>query len=796
MASYIVLMKRVVHASAVVLLLLTSGALNAQVTDLVVYEDALRNGWQDWSWATHSLVATAYVHSGTRSISFVPAGWAAVYPHLDAGVSGDSHDGLDFWVNGGAASGQNLRIVFVLGQTTLANVALSDYLPGGPTANTWRSARIAFDSIGLSSALVDGIYFQDGTGGTQATVYLDDITFTARSSPPPSGSVTVAVDPSANRRPISPYIYGVSLTGSLAPGQPAYPVRRWGGNATTRYNWQVDASNRAADWFYLNIPEATPNPATLPDNSTADLFIDDCRAHCEQPLLTVPLIGWTPVDRQVRWGFSVSKYGAQQQTECTATGNPSWCRPDAGNGVMAGGGNVTGNDPYDTSIPITESFVTAWMQHMIGRVGTAAQGGLKFYALDNEPALWNSTHRDVHPTPLNYAELWSRTQTYAAAIKATDPGALTFGPVAWGWCEYFYSAGDGCGPGADYAAHGPLLAWYLDQVQAYLNSQGVRLVDYLDIHYYPQSGSVALSEDESAGTAALRLRSLKSLYDPSYTDESWIGQAIQLVPRMKALIAAHAPGTKLAITEYNFGGDDGGAGQDMGVTAALAQAEVLAIFGREGVDLANRWVAPTVNSLVEDAFKLYLDYNGAGAQVSGESVSATSSSVDTVGAYAVRGASGQAYVLLFNKATTNQDAQVTVAGGLGGSNLALYGFDASNRLSSMGTVSHSGGVFTVSLPGRSARLAVGTTTPCAVPSAVSGVTLAKVSGGASVRLTWQNASGATSYEVNEDTAPNGAFATQTGTATDGTAGLTVPVASGLRYYLVTAVNACGPGPSR
>ena len=183
--------------------------------------------------------------------------------------------------------------------------------------------------------------------------------------------------------------------------------------------------------------------------------------------------------------------------------------------MKAAGGDVTGNDPYDTSVPITETFVTQWMQHIAGRVGTAAQGGLKFYALDNEPALWNSTHRDVHPNPLDYAELWTRTQTYAAAMKAQDPGALTFGPVAWGWCEYFYSAKDGCSAGADYAAHGPLIAWYLDQVQSYLNAHGVRLVDYLDVHYYPQSGSVGLSEDESAGTAALRLRSLKSLYDPT-----------------------------------------------------------------------------------------------------------------------------------------------------------------------------------------------------------------------------------------------------------------------------------------
>jgi len=770
--------------------------VNAQTTDLTLYDDALQNGWQDWSWATtYSLAATAYVHGGTRSISFVPAGWQAVYPHLNAGVSGATYDGLNFWVNGGTASGQNLRIVFLLDHTILADVALSDYLPGGPTTATWRSVRLPFDGMGLSSALVDGIYFQDNTGGTQATVYLDDILFTARAGQPPSVSVTVTVDPAANRRAISPLIYGVNQAGALQAGQPLYPLRRWGGNATTRYNWQVDASNRASDWFFLNIAEDTPDPATLPDSSTADLFIADCLAHGQQPLLTVPLIGWTPADRQVRWGFSVAKYGAQQETECSYSGYPDWCRADAGNGVRAAGGNVTGNDPYDTSIPITESFVTAWMQHIMGRVGTAAQGGLKFYALDNEPALWNSTHRDVHPAPLDYAELWARTQAYAAAIKAQDPGALTLGPVAWGWCEYFYSAKDGCSPGTDYAAHGPLLAWYLDQVQAYLNAHGVRLVDYLDIHYYPQSGSVALSEDESAGTAALRLRSLKSLYDPSYTDESWIGQAVYLVPRMKAIIAAHAPGTRLAITEYNFGGDDGGAGHDNGVTAALAQAEALALFGREGVDLATRWVAPTRNSLVEDAFKLHLDYDGAGALVAGESVSAVSSSVDTVGAYAVRGASGQAYILLFNKSTQSQDAQVAVAGGLTGS-LALYGFDGSNRLGAMGSLSQTGGVFTTTLPARSARLAVGTFGPCTLPPAVSGVALVKTPDGSSVKLTWQNASGATSYVVNEDAAPNGTFATQTGTATDGTVGLIIPVSFGLRYYLVTAVNACGAGPSR
>ena len=72
---------------------------------------------------------------------------------------------------------------------------------------------------------------------------------------------------------------------------------------------------------------------------------------------------------------------------------------------------------------------------------------MRFFALDNEPDLWNSTHRDVHPAPLSYDEIWQRTVDYASAIKTQDPGALVTGPVPWGWCAYFWSALDGCGDG-------------------------------------------------------------------------------------------------------------------------------------------------------------------------------------------------------------------------------------------------------------------------------------------------------------------------------------------------------------
>ncbi|HKD18135.1 MAG TPA: S-layer homology domain-containing protein, partial [Thermoanaerobaculia bacterium] len=200
-----------------------------------------------------------------------------------------------------------------------------------------------------------------------------------------------------------------------------------------------------------------------------------------------------------------------------------------------------------------------------------------------------------------------------------------------------------------------------------------------------------------------RLRTLKSLYDPTYIDESWIGTccgptAVQLLPRMKQWIADRYPGTKLSISEYNWGGDTG-------ISSALAQAEALAIFGREGVDLATRWVAPDAGSRVEEAFRLYLDYDGQGGAVSGDSVTATSSNVDDVGAYAVAGAGTRLFFLLFNKATADRDAVVTLPSPLHW-RARLWRFDGTDDLGSAGTASPSGGSLTLTLPTYSATLAV------------------------------------------------------------------------------------------
>jgi hypothetical protein len=440
-------------------------------------------------------------------------------------------------------------------------------------------------------------------------------------------------------------------------------------------------------------------------------------------------------------GFSVSKYGPQTRTECADNPGVPGCSNN-GNGVcdpsvnttLCGGARccnpsspavpgspglryITGNSAADTSVPVDlDAHVGNFVGHLVDRFGAAAAGGVRYYNLDNEPMLWDSTHRDVHPVPPGYDEVWSKGLAAASKIKSRDADAEVLGPETWGWCDLWTSAKDAaagnCLDGADRAAHGGFAwpAWYMQLVCANRLPAGHlaagRLpVDWLDIHFYPQGTDVAgLSGDPSAedgaATVAARLRSLKELYDPAWISESWIAdgatKVVQLIPRMRAWRDTYCPGMKLALTEYRWGKDDT-------LSSALAQAEALAIFGREGLDMALRWVAPESGSLSETAYRLYRNYDGAGSAVTGDSVRATSSDVDGVGSYAVRAASTRLFVLLFNKDTVARSTTVNVTGGVT-SNVDLWRLDGAG-LAPAGTLASTAAGFTVNLPARSATLA-------------------------------------------------------------------------------------------
>src|SRR6476469_340938 len=170
-------------------------------------------------------------------------------------------------------------------------------------------------------------------------------------------------------------------------------------------------------------------------------------------------------------------------------------------------------------------------------------------------------------------------------------------------------------------------------MHAYERAHGVRILDYLDLHFYQQANGVALAPAGDALQQALRLRSTRALWDPSYNDESYIrdldtGAYLQMIPRMKSWVTDNYPGTKLAITEYNWGALDH-------INGALTQADILGIFGREGVDLATLFDSPfgdggsfKPNLPGAFAFRMYRNYDGKGSMFGDTSVQATSSAQD------------------------------------------------------------------------------------------------------------------------------------------------------------------------
>ncbi|MBV9110700.1 MAG: endoglucanase A, partial [Gemmatimonadetes bacterium] len=165
-----------------------------------------------------------------------------------------------------------------------------------------------------------------------------------------------------------------------------------------------------------------------------------------------------------------------------------------------------------------------------------------------------------------------------------------------------------------------------------------------------------------------RLQAPRSLWDPTFTDGNWVedvtGGPIRLLPRLREKIAAHYPGTKIAITEYSYGrGGD--------ITGGIAQADVLGIFGREGVFAATLWPLADIDGAwggsgaaayawTFGAFRMFRDYDGASGSFGDVGFTATTSDVANTSVYASVDAAnpGRVVVVAINKSTSARSASI------------------------------------------------------------------------------------------------------------------------------------------
>jgi hypothetical protein len=607
-------------------------------------------------------------------------------------------------------------------------------------------------------------------------------------------SVTIGVNAAAGLHAIDPNVYGTAFASTAQLADLNLPLNRDGGNASDTYSFQQDATNHGSDWFFESIPSGSGNGQGM------DSFVSSTQAGGAKPSITLNLFDWAAklgAGRSNLGSFSVAKYGPQKSTDPF---NSNW-----GNGVHTNGTNVTGNDPNDAYVANSPGTEQAWIQHLISTFGNSQQGGVQYYTLGNEPALWNSTHRDIHPAGETNTELLNDIINYASMVKSLDPSAKIVGPEEWGWTGYFID-------GADAAAHNwgatygglNVQQWLLQQLHQHDVTTGQRLLDYFTLHFYPQGGQ--FSNDVSTNMELLRNRSTRSLWDPNYVDESWIastginGGKVNLINLMKSWVSTYYPGTKIGVTEYNWGAEGN-------TNGATTQADILGIFGREGLDLANRWTTPATGSPTYLAMKMYRNYDGNKDTFGDTSVQTTAPSPDQVSAFsALRSSDGALTVMVVNKNLydpNNPGATTTItinlSNFLGDGVAQEWQLAATNpsdqtkaAITHLANVNYSGGSITVTVPQQSVELFVLKRKQASPAPPPTGLSALPGGGGGQVVVSWAASIGATSYNVYRALTPGGEGGTPYRTGLTATTFTDTGLTNGTTYfYQVTAVNAAG-----
>jgi hypothetical protein len=511
---------------------------------------------------------------------------------------------------------------------------------------------LSLSALGVANqANFTGFWLQAEGSSTIPTFYVDDISLVtnviiAGTNTP----ISISINASSNRIPISPLIYGVAFASSNQLSDLNFTMNRSGGNAETCYNWQLNAHNHAADWYFESIDDGNATPG-----ATADAFVANSKYGGAQPMITIPMIGWSPklgTGRSILYSYSTNKYGPQTSTDPYL--------PAAGNGISSTNNDapITSNNPNDANFPTNSVFQQGYVQHLISQWGSSTNGGVRYYLMDNEHSIWFGTHQDVHPVGPTMQEIWTDMLTYASMVKSNDPNALVCGPEEWGWNGYLYSGYDQQWSGAhddytpadypDRKANGgwDYMPWLLNQFHQFSTTNHQRLLDYFTVHCYPQEGSVSGNAVDSA-TELLRNESTRVFWDTNYVDPSWIDNIIMLIPRMKNWVATNYPGTKIGITEYNWGAEPY-------INGATAQADILGIFGSQGLDLATRWTTPATNTPTYLAMKIYRNYDGNKSTFGDTSILTVVPDPDNLSAFgAVRTSDGAMTFMVINKDLNN-----------------------------------------------------------------------------------------------------------------------------------------------
>jgi hypothetical protein len=514
-------------------------------------------------------------------------------------------------------------------------------------------------------------------GGGKASAVVTVLPASGYLTPSPLPSHDVAV--SSNTEvvsAVSPYVFGLNDTAGWGTGARYVTTFRLGGNRLTGYNWENNYSNAGADFWGANDNQLNNNSDGPPGAAVrlrADATYGRTGTWANAFLYQVPLAGyvsgkWTAVQSGVQ--NAPIPVAADRNTPAVPalTGTNRWYTSLPARPGDTGHAQATSNPSLTDDFVYQDDFFK-WLDATYPGHKSSATEPL-FLQLDGEPDFWGGAHPEIRgrvtaaggtcttpPCNVNtgYQEYLDKSVAMAKSIRDMLGTGVKIIGADLGSYTALISLGNQVANGDGAPAPTGYNWWieqYLDLMKQASATDGRRLLDAIDVHWYgtnvtyptwAQSGTdgVVIDDGKAQTTNMIDAREQypRTFWDPSYLEASWItywgvvkpmtpatgvtalcdgfgpggwnaghGCGLQLVPRLRQIIDRFYPGTRVVVAEWWHG-----RGQD--ISGAIAAADTLGVFAREGVFEASMWPAGSGLSCSLAAFNAFLNYDGAGARI-------------------------------------------------------------------------------------------------------------------------------------------------------------------------------------
>ena len=297
--------------------------------------------------------------------------------------------------------------------------------------------------------------------------------------------VRVDIDLTKPTKPVSPYIYGKNnvLPNSFLTSGTSEEVtkakeagvrfiRQGGGNNSTKYNWRLKLSSHP-DWY---------NNVYSNDWDIAAKNMFD-KLPGAQGMWSFQLLGMAASNANNNfsdWTYNQSQWWSGVVQNLAGGGTPN----------KAGGSkaSVEGN-PNLYLMPWIADSTVGILDKWFGAKGLGYdKSKIQYWSMDNEPEIWSGTHDDVMKTQCSAEEFMQLYFKVAKAARAKYPDIKLSGPVPANEWQWYRWGNDGIpSDGKKYC----WLEFFIKRIAEEEKASGIRLLDVLDIHYYPETSDAA-----------------------------------------------------------------------------------------------------------------------------------------------------------------------------------------------------------------------------------------------------------------------------------------------------------------